>query len=52
MIMLSRMFSSRMLVEEDEDEKGGFLGGLHDTLLLTHYTQHAVFVIWQSRVSP
>ncbi|KOM43759.1 hypothetical protein LR48_Vigan05g136400 [Vigna angularis] len=30
-------------------EDGGFPGGPHDTSLLTHYTQHVAFAIWQGR---
>ncbi|KOM41117.1 hypothetical protein LR48_Vigan04g131500 [Vigna angularis] len=35
--------------DEDEVEDGGFPGGPHDTSLLTHYTQHVAFAIWQGR---
>ncbi|KOM42056.1 hypothetical protein LR48_Vigan04g225400 [Vigna angularis] len=35
--------------DEDEAEDGGFPGGPHDTSLLTHYTQHVAFAIWQGR---
>ncbi|XP_052723252.1 uncharacterized protein LOC108344236 [Vigna angularis] len=31
---------------EEEDEEGGFLGGPHDTFLLTHYIDHVAFAIW------
>ncbi|XP_014494971.1 uncharacterized protein LOC106756884 [Vigna radiata var. radiata] len=41
--------------EEDEDEDGdevqddGFPRGPHDTSLLTHYSQHVAYVIWQGQ---
>ncbi|XP_047177868.1 protein MAIN-LIKE 1-like [Vigna umbellata] len=35
--------------EEEEDEDDGFLGGPRDTSLLTHYTQHVAFAMWQGR---
>ncbi|XP_047159684.1 histone chaperone RTT106-like [Vigna umbellata] len=41
--------------DEDEDEAkdeakdGGFPGGPCDTSLLTHYTHHVAFAIWQGR---
>ncbi|XP_052723805.1 protein MAIN-LIKE 1-like [Vigna angularis] len=35
--------------DEDEAEDDEFPGGPHDTSLLTHYTQHVAFAIWQGR---
>ncbi|XP_014490876.1 histone chaperone RTT106-like [Vigna radiata var. radiata] len=41
--------------DEDEDEDGdevqddGFPGGPHDTSLLTHYSQHVAYAIWQGQ---
>ncbi|XP_014524392.1 uncharacterized protein LOC106780611 [Vigna radiata var. radiata] len=34
---------------EEQDEEGGFQGGPQDTSLLTHYTDHVAFAIWQGR---
>ncbi|XP_014517378.1 uncharacterized protein LOC106774863 [Vigna radiata var. radiata] len=35
--------------DEDEHEDDGFPGGPHDTSLLTHYSQHVAYAIWQGQ---